>query len=349
MNSYIVSHCIDSGKEGAGVAAVFNQIKINMKDQETFYAFDNKEFYKQLKLLVLLRNKKLISILRRCSIFHVHDLWSPLSIILILCIRPKNVIISPHGMLEKFALKKGARKKAVFLLIYRLFSIYIKLHVHCLTEVEAKQAEEKLNTRNIHLVPNGVSLQTYGQKQMDSKLKLVFLSRIHPKKGLDRLLRFAAVLKSNELDFSLTIYGFGEKIYIDEINAKITELALEKHVVLGGAVFDEKKFDILREADYLVLPSFSEGLPLVILESWSVGTPSIHTKNCNLNIGFTEGAAFDFENMECPLLVSYWFSLLQENKIKMSLSAYDLCRSKFDINDIMQRHEDFYSFLESGI
>jgi poly(glycerol-phosphate) alpha-glucosyltransferase len=74
--------------------------------------------------------------------------------------------------------------------------------------------------------------------------------------------------------------------------AKATALGLEQSVRFLGPVFGPAKDAMLRRAGIFALPSFSEGLPMAVLEAWSYGTPVLMTEACNLPEGFAAGAAY---------------------------------------------------------
>jgi poly(glycerol-phosphate) alpha-glucosyltransferase len=69
-------------------------------------------------------------------------------------------------------------------------------------------------------------------------------------------------------------------------------------VVFYGPAFGEQKEALLRSAEAFILPSFSEGLPMSVLEAWSYGLPVVMTPECNLPEGFAKQAALEFRTRE---------------------------------------------------
>lgn len=109
-------------------------------------------------------------------------------------------------------------------------------------------------------------------RTFDGTLKLIFLSRIHHKKGLELLLD---VLAEVPFAFSLSIVGNGESDYVESLKLKVESLKLKKHVVWMGPVYGEEKYKLLADHDVFVLPSFNENFANVVVESIAVGTPVI--------------------------------------------------------------------------
>lgn len=108
-------------------------------------------------------------------------------------------------------------------------------------------------------------------------LKLLFLSRIHDKKGI---FEFVKVLNSISFKgYVLDIYGWGED---ESINQLQKEIAKNTQINFHGPIFGELKIEVLKSADILVLPSKSEGLPVVVLEAWKYGLVTAITRECNL-------------------------------------------------------------------
>lgn len=108
--------------------------------------------------------------------------------------------------------------------------------------------------------------------------KLIFLSRIEEKKGLELL--FEALAKF-DVDWSLTIAGSGEEEYIESLKTKAERLKLN-HISWIGQVKNEDKFNLLAEHDLMVLTSHNENFANVVIESLSVGTPVLLSNEVGL-------------------------------------------------------------------
>jgi glycosyltransferase involved in cell wall biosynthesis len=144
-------------------------------------------------------------------------------------------------------------------------------------------------------VPNGLNLDHFtkpeklprrspgladpaGQKQ---KLRIVFLGRIHPKKGLDMLLPAWARLSRFHTDWELVIAGPDEGGYLAELRELARGLGLGSCLRYLGSVSGAEKVALLHSADLFILPSYSEGFAMSLLEAMACSVPVIATTACN--------------------------------------------------------------------
>jgi poly(glycerol-phosphate) alpha-glucosyltransferase len=94
-------------------------------------------------------------------------------------------------------------------------------------------------------------------------------------------------------DWRLEIAGWGPDEYVAAVKARTAELGLGASVSFVGPRFGEDKAESYRSADAFILPSYSEGMPMTVLEAWSYGLPVLMTRECRLDIGFERGAAVE--------------------------------------------------------
>ena len=101
---------------------------------------------------------------------------------------------------------------------------------------------------------------------------MVFLSRIHPKKGIELLLEAWRTMDSKE--WTLEIAGDGNPSYVETLKKSASDL---KEVRFIGPQYGEAKWDCIRSADVMVLPTFSENFGIVVAEALAVGVPVLTT------------------------------------------------------------------------
>jgi len=107
-------------------------------------------------------------------------------------------------------------------------------------------------------------------------LRLLYLGRIHPIKGIDNLLAACARLNnSSNLTWSLTIAGGGKPDFVKALNLQIDELKLNRQVVLYGEADREDKEMLFQNSDIVILPSHNESFGMVIAEALAHGVPVI--------------------------------------------------------------------------
>ncbi len=128
---------------------------------------------------------------------------------------------------------------------------------------------------SITKVPNFIDLPLPLAVDLDVEVEqglILFLGRFTQEKGVFDLLDAMALLKTRGLYFKLVLAGDGE---LDLITSKITALGLTGFVEMPGWLDGDRKINLLRRAQMFVLPSYTEGLPMGILEAMAMGCPVI--------------------------------------------------------------------------
>ena len=271
----------------------------------------------------------------------------------------KPVVLAPHGSLDTWALQNSAAKKRIAAWLFKDEQLRRATCFRALCSAEADAIRAYGLTQRIEVVPNGVELpiaekaETGNAEQLkQGKKRLLFLGRIHPKKGLVGLIRAWAELKLESAqwgEWQLVIAGWDQGGHEGELISLCSELGLNsvqrsKHVpcsataleavtdvVFHGPAFGEEKEQLLRSADAFVLPSFSEGLPMSVLEAWAYGLPVVMTPECNLPEGFASQAAVEIRNGD----IAQWDGLREfidmsdSDRIDMGLRGRRLVEEKF--------------------
>jgi poly(glycerol-phosphate) alpha-glucosyltransferase len=149
------------------------------------------------------------------------------------------------------------------------------------------------------------------ERREGGRKTLLFLGRLHPKKGLTGVLEAWAALGSRAVEgWRLEIAGWDQGGHEAELKRLASDLGIgwadvrgregedgtgsadgAASVFFSGPAFGEAKDGLLRRADAFILPSFSEGLPMSVLEAWAYRLPVLMTDYCNLPEGFAAGAA----------------------------------------------------------
>jgi poly(glycerol-phosphate) alpha-glucosyltransferase len=210
-------------------------------------------------------------------------------------------------MLDKWALRNSAWKKRIARVAFEDANLRAASCIQALNDSEVR-AIRSLGLRNpIALIPNGIDVPdssvtadrpTYLPN--DGRRTLLFVGRIHPKKGLKELVQaWAAVHAAAPAvaeGWRLVIAGWDDGDHLHDLLHLTTSLKLEDKIVFPGPLYGREKHAALIHADAFILPSLSEGLPMSVLEAWSYGAPVFMTDECNLGEAFEEGAAIRIEN-----------------------------------------------------
>jgi glycosyltransferase involved in cell wall biosynthesis len=204
-------------------------------------------------------------------------------------------LVTPRGMLDPWSLQRSGWKKR---LVARWFENEHLRQSACLRALNHDEARafRAYGLRNpIAIVPNGVDLPDRPAEAPQQSRTILFLGRVDPKKGIADLLRAWALAALSAASWRLQITGWGDPAYVAAMQELARELDLERRVTFTGPLFGEAKARAFRNAAAFVLPSFSEGLPMAVLEAWSYGLPVLMTRECNLPEGFAVGAAVHIE------------------------------------------------------
>lgn len=210
------------------------------------------------------------------------------------------IVVSPRGMLDLWALNNSAWKKKIIGNLFEYRFLRDCACFHALNESEAVSIRAFGLNQPICVIPNGVVLpeQDVSPEHGDKKFKrLTFIGRIHPKKGIESLIRAWALLrqetKGRMCDWRLSVAGWDDGGHIKGYKDLSEQLGCHDSIEWLGSVYGDEKHRLLSASDAFILPSFSEGLPMSILEAWSYRLPVVMTQECNLPEGFEQKAAIE--------------------------------------------------------
>jgi len=197
-------------------------------------------------------------------------------------IRQIPYILSPHGMLEPWALNAGKWKKKLAMVLFQRKDLKNAVCIHATARMEAENIR-KLGFKNpIAVIPNGIQLNEFpinNKKLRQNKKTILFLSRIHQKKGIELLIeawqKTETTLRQN---WKIEIAGNGKEGYIESLQKLIDEKGLTQEISIIGAQFGEAKLATYYRSDLFVLPTYSENFGIVVAEALACGVPVITTK-----------------------------------------------------------------------
>lgn len=264
-----------------------------------------------------------------------------------------KLIISPHGMLDEYAVSK--RSKIKVLLGNLLFVDKSFKNASCFVALNKSEycSIRKYGIKSpVAIINNGINLPIFNSslRLNISPKRLLFLSRLHSKKGLDILIEaMREFVKISPLtnDWILDVVGSGDNGYEKKIKEKVLKYDLSKKIIFHGALWGEDKDVIFKQSHAFILPSYSEGQPLSILEAWSYSLPVIMTSECNLPEGFSTNSAIRIEPTKESILEGLVSLLKMPNDelIQMGLNGRFLVQSEFSWYSVAKQMEDLYNWL----
>jgi poly(glycerol-phosphate) alpha-glucosyltransferase len=291
------------------------------------------------------------------DIVHTQSLWMYLSFANKKYHRETGTpyVISPHGMLDKWQLKQSFwkdLKKNIVLGLYEKKHLEGATCFHALCR-EEHDAIRSLGFKNpIAIIPNGIELplsdglpEKSGEK---NRKKLLFLSRIHHKKGLDNLLEAWALSDPASHNWQLVIAGeTKDTLYMQQLLNKTGELKITDTVSFIGGQFGKDKHNCFIDSDAFILPSFSEGLPMSVLEAWSYRLPVLITPFCNLPEGYDRNAAIEIEPNPESISegITQLTALSKSEREEMGEQGFELVKEKFTWPQVANSMAQLYDWI----
>ena len=228
----------------------------------------------------------------RFDVVHQHGIWLAQSLCTSLCRSRRGwpTIVAPHGSLDPYALRRSRWKKWLALRAYEGRNLRSASCLHALSEAESASFRAFGLRNRVASIANGISAEWLDGSGCAERFResiglprgtrvLLYLSRIHPKKGLPMLLDALHLLGDGfPREWMLVIAGPDEAGHQADIERQAIELGLDRSVRFVGPVYERRKRDAFAAADLFVLPSHSEGAPIVILEALGAGVPVIATR-----------------------------------------------------------------------
>jgi len=218
------------------------------------------------------------------NISHNHSLWTMPNLYCSWASRRAGVpeVVAPRGALHPRALQISSRVKQVFWHAVQKQACQNAAAFHATSVEEAGYIRDQGFRQPIVVLPNGVDIPTteanFGSLNRPIR-ELVFFGRLHPIKGIPRLLESWRLLKAQGKaeSWRLRIVGPDQSGYLEFLRSNVKSQQIPD-VNFEDPVFGNEKFSLLAQADLYILPSDSENFGMTVVESLACGTPAIATK-----------------------------------------------------------------------
>jgi glycosyltransferase involved in cell wall biosynthesis len=233
---------------------------------------------------------------RVADIVHLHTLWHPLNTLARkACVRHgRRYVVMPHGMLDPYSLGQKRWRKRIYLAASERRNLQGACRLIFTTFHEQQAARKSLQWLGpSEIVPLGADAppDIPGQAASDAFFKLcpqvidrrcvLFLGRVHPKKGVERLLTILPNVIRSHPSILLIIAGEGERSYVRSLEDLVHSKNLGSHVLFTGMVRGSAKWSVLASAEVFVLPSRQENFAISVAEAMHSGLPVVITKEVN--------------------------------------------------------------------
>ena len=217
----------------------------------------------------------------RPDIVHVNCCWTPDCAMIqrLAQKRGYKVVLTPHGMLEPWIIKRHYwTRKVPALWMYQKAAVQRTDCVQATAESERDNLLKLGYNSNIKVVRLGIDAESIEMKRSWKKSRqILFLSRVHVKKGINFLVEAADVLRNELQGYKILVAGEGDTDYVEAMKRMICDRGLQDIMQLIGGVYGDEKWRLFQTSDFFVLPTHSENFGLAIAESLASGTPVITT------------------------------------------------------------------------
>lgn len=278
------------------------------------------------------------------DLIHCQNLWVPLYNKMAKVARKHGIpyMMTPRGCLEPWCMKQKRLKKMVAFYLYQKRDLQKAACVLATAQMEADNLRALGINAPIAIIPNGIDVSEYQCRPLKAKSnvkkQIVFLSRIHEKKGIEFLIDAWKKLHPTYQDWNVVIAGNGEEAYIAHLKELIANKGLEKCVKIIPPVFGEDKHLLYCESSLFVLPTYSENFGMVIAEAMSCGVPVITTN----------GTPWQELN---SLKLGWCIDLNLDNLVKSISEAINLgIDSLFEMGQLCSRYiHDTYQYTQVAV
>ena len=241
------------------------------------------------------------------ELLHAHCLWGLSTHLVSSLARNMRIpyVVAPRGMLEPWSLDAKKWKKRLAMWLYQRRDLMTASALHATAESEAEQFRRLGFKQPVIISPNGVEfphVMPPRNRREDGKKTALFLSRIHPKKGLMELVEAWAEVKeqsavgsrqsaigscqtnarmnfrtSELLNWHFEYAGPDFNGHLSEVKRRMRELGVVDDFTYLGNLDDTQKWAAYRRADLFILPTYSENFGIVIAEALAAGVPVLTT------------------------------------------------------------------------
>jgi len=294
------------------------------------------------------------------DVFHTHGLWMMPNVYPAETARRfgKPFVLAPRGMLGRDALKFSATAKRVFWAVWQKRAVNAVSCFHATAESEYKDIRAYGLKQPVAIVPNGIDLPELSDFKAEDTRRpapteprfILSLGRIHPKKGLDRLVAAFALVAQERAEWRLRIVGPDEGGYAAKLQRQITAAGLEGRISIEPPVFGADKFRLMRQADVFALSTLHENFGMTVAESLAVETPVISTRGAPWEGLIENRCGWWIDHGVEPLGAALHaaMSLPTEERRAMGERGHAWMKRDFAWDGIAQQMAEVYRWLAEG-
>ena len=351
LNKYANFYIITSNRDFLDKKA-YKGIKTNNWNRRfnVLINYLDNNYFQYFKIIVHLLSKNKIETLYFSSLFDIKFTIFPLLLIRTFNIHKKRLIIAPRGELYSGALNIKKKKKYIFLKFAKFINIFTNIIWHA-TSKEEKIAINKIfpNSTVIISLNFYASLKGVSHKKVsnskDDKLKIIYFSRITPKKNLKYCIE---ILNQVSTKYKLDIYGpVDDKLYWDECENSIIKNNLSHLVRYQGVIKRDEIAKTLSQYDLFILPTLGENFGHVIFDAINSGIPVLLSNKTPWKSidKYSIGWSVPLENKQLFIKIINTFRTWElDHKENFSKNAEKFLIENFNMNDVTMSYKKLFNF-----
>jgi glycosyltransferase involved in cell wall biosynthesis len=227
------------------------------------------------------------------DVVHIHGLWEEIQHHAARACQQVQLpyVISPHGMLDPWSLAQGALKKKLYLALRLRRNLNRAAAVHFTTAIERELVRPLGLVAPSIVEPIGIDFSEFDPPpakglfrarfpQLGNRPIVIFLGRLHRKKGLDLLI--PAFAQASRGDAMLVIAGPDDD-FRHEVERLVASAQIKDRVLLAGMLRGRERIEALVDSDLFALPSYQENFGIAVVESLAAGVPVIISDQVNIH------------------------------------------------------------------
>lgn len=287
------------------------------------------------------------------DVVHVHGLWLAVNAYAgrAAAKAHRPLVVSPRGMLAPEALRFSRQRKQLTWLLYQGPALRKAAAWHATSEQEAQDIQAFGIKAPIAIIPNGIDLPSARalHAREASRRTLLFMSRLHPKKGLPILIEAWRLLAPGRQNWHLAIAGPDEDGHRAELEALVNSRQIPR-VEFLGPVYGECKTALLQRADLFVLPTHSENFGIAVAEALAAGVPAIVTKGAPWGALEVNHCGWWIDHGVAPLVEALGEAtgMAAQEREAMGLNGVAWMERSFGWTPIAMQMLDVYRWLSKG-
>ncbi|MEL7498520.1 MAG: glycosyltransferase [Planctomycetota bacterium] len=302
------------------------------------------------------------------DLYHNHCIWTMPSYYAHLASQSQRrpLMITPHGAMNDVALKRSSFKKSIIRWIFQSKVIEKASCFHAFTQNEAESIRKSGVTQPIAIIPNGIALPdvedsgdstTLGEgaalleqfPELKNKKIVLFLARLHPIKGIDYLIPAWAELAKRNPDWQLVLAG-PDGGHLSWIESEIASKNLNDHVTLTGPLYGSMKQSAFEAAELFLLPSYSEGFSMTVLEALAHRVPVLISDQCNFPEVASENAGLicKTETTDLMKVLQQMISMSENDRMTMGNRGRQMVESNYTWETVAQKMHRVYQWQVDG-